>query len=222
MKAWAAIIRRYVHELIAWGGLHAWPFWLSIFPIGLIHCLPGTLEDRLRYGGLAFELFGIATVALGLSEKGRQFDRRISSFFVSWWASRPVFGKRSHALAGSVNLGGIVGMSGKLSIWHGTPPDSPVNARVDALEKNLLILRKDLDETEKRLQEEARIRTEAIAAESFARESDRSHLTTRLDQFAVGGLHIEWMGIGWLVVGLVLSNIPTEITKVLHWLGKGT
>lgn len=64
--------------------------------------------------------------------------------------------------------------------------------------------------------------TEAIKAERLAREADRAHLATRLDQFAVGGLHIEWMGIGWLVVGLVLSNIPAEITKALHWLGRGT
>ncbi len=110
MKAWAAIIRRYVHELLVWG-FHAWPIWLSIFPMALIHCLPRTLEDRLRYGGLAFELLGIATVALGLSEKGRQFDRQVSSFFVTWWASRPRFGRRSHVLAGTVNIGGIAGMS---------------------------------------------------------------------------------------------------------------
>ena len=221
MKAWAAIIRRYVHELLAWG-FRAWPIWLSIFPLVLILCLPGTLEDRLRYGGLAFELLGVATVALGLSEKGRQFDRHISSFFMGWWASRPRFGKRSHVLGASVNLSGIVGMSAKLSIWHGTPPDSTVNVRVDALEKNLLNLRNEIDDTSKRLQEEERTRTEAIKAERLAREADRAHLATRLDQFAVGGLHIEWMGIGWLVVGLVLSNIPAEITKALHWLGRGT
>lgn len=220
MKAWAAIIRRYVHELLAWG-FRAWPIWLSIFPLVLILCLPGTLDDRLRYGGLAFELLGVATIALGLSEKGRQFDRHLSSFFMGWWASRPRFGKRSHVIAASANSIGIVGMSAKLSIWHGTPPDSTLNARVDALEKNLLNLRNEIDDTSKRLQEEERTRAEDIKAERLARESDRHQLTTRLDQFAAGGLHIEWMGMVWLVIGLVLGNISVEVARALEWFGIG-
>ncbi len=63
--------------------------------------------------------------------------------------------------------------------------------------------------------------TEAIKAERLATEADRNHLTTRLDQFAVGGLHIEWMGIVWLVVGIVLGNISVEVSKASHWFGIG-
>lgn len=78
------------------------------------------------------------------------------------------------------------------------------------MEKNLLILRNEVDQTEKRLQEEARTRTEAIAAERLARKADHSHLTTRLDQFAAGGLHIEWMGKADLLSSLCSATFQLK------------
>ncbi len=72
-----------------WWFIDLWFVWLTIFPVGLIFFLSGALEDRLRYSGLISQLLGIATVALGLSEKGRLFNRQVSGYFRESWKRHP-------------------------------------------------------------------------------------------------------------------------------------
>jgi hypothetical protein len=41
-------------------------------------------------------------------------------------------------------------------------------------------------------------------------------MTVRLEELAVGGLHLEWVGLSWLVLGVLGTSIPDEIAKLLH------
>jgi hypothetical protein len=40
----------------------------------------------------------------------------------------------------------------------------------------------------------------------------------QLEKLGAGGLHIEMMGVFWLVLGVVLATVPGEIAAVLKWL----
>ena len=111
------------------------------------------------------------------------------------------------------------GGEARLSVWRGTPSGSSIQARVDALEQNLETVRSESDATAKKLQEEQRNRTEAVKAEREARVSVIDKLNTRVNKLAAGGLHIEWMGVLWLVLGVVLATVSTEIACALTWLG---
>jgi hypothetical protein len=59
--------------------------------------IPVSLDDRVRYGGLLFELLGIGTVAYGLSDKSSLFNRQgILDECRAWWSRRPRWGVTHH------------------------------------------------------------------------------------------------------------------------------
>ena len=136
-----------------WWFIDLWFVWLTIFPVGLIFFSSGALEDRLRYSGLIFELLGIATVALGLSEKGRLFNRQVSGYFREWWKRRPRLSGTQHILSAVGECIGVSGGEARLSVWRGTPSGSSIQGRVDALEQNLETVRSESDATAKKLQD---------------------------------------------------------------------
>jgi chromosome segregation ATPase len=105
----------------------------------------------------------------------------------------------------------------KASVWRGTPAEVSVEARLAALEANLATLRTEQAETAKELQEMTRKMNEAVDAERRVRDSAVTALRLQLEGLAVRGLHVEMMGVFWLVLGVVLATIPGEIAAALKW-----
>jgi hypothetical protein len=95
--------------------------------------------------------------------------------------------------------------------------DATVEARLDALEANLLTLRQEHTETAQELRESARRTDEAVTSERRARESAVTSLRSQLEGFGVGDLYVEMIGIFWLVLGVVLATIPSEVAGALRW-----
>ena len=100
------------------------------------------------------------------------------------------------------------------------PADASVEARLHGLEAGLATLRTEQRQTANELQEATRKTNEAVGTERQARESALTALRVQLQSPGVGGLHVEWMGIGWLVLGTVLATIPGEIAVAFQWLAR--
>jgi hypothetical protein len=105
----------------------------------------------------------------------------------------------------------------KLSVWRGTPTDASIEARLAALEANLATLRTEQAETVKEFQEATSKTNEAVDAERRAQESAVTALRVQLEGLGAGGLHVEMMGVFWLVLGVVLATVPGEIAAALKW-----
>lgn len=215
-------LRRWVRALAHWL-VEPWRVWVPVLVVMLVLIvasqLPMSLADPvLRYCGLAFQLLGILTVVSGLRDKRRLFNRpSLLENIRRWLDRRPRWGAKPETIllagTGSISLSG----SAKLSVWRGTPADASVDARLAALEANLATLRTEQAETAKELQEATRKTNEAVDAERRARESGVTALRVQLEGLGAGGLHVEMMGVFWLVVGVVLATVPGEIAAALKW-----
>lgn len=201
----------------------AWRVWgvlaVVVFVAGIGSILPGTLDDRIRIAGMTLELLGIFTVAFGLKEKRVLFQRpSLLDRLRTWFKSRPRFGTQNIS-ASITGVGGIGSASafGRASVWLGTPPNASVEIRLATLEANILRLREEQSEIEKRVHEETRHRNEALKAEREERQTVTRELRTQLDTFGAGNLDIEAAGIFWLVVGVMLATASPEIAKGLKW-----
>jgi hypothetical protein len=175
-------------------------------------------DPVLRYCGLAFQLLGILTVVLGLRDKRRLFDRpSLLENIRLWldrrprWEAKPqtflVTGTDEISLADSV----------KASVWRATSADAPIEARLALLEANLATLRTEQTEAAKQIQAATRKTNEAIDAERRSRESAVTALRVQIEGLGVGGLHVEWTGVAWLILGVVLATVPGEIAAALKW-----
>ena len=55
----------------------------------------------------------------------------------------------------------------------------------------------------------------AIEAETHSRLTELIEIRTKLTSLGVGGLHIELVGVAWLVAGVVLATVPGEIAAFI-------
>ena len=214
---------RWVRALAHWlvGPWRVWvPALVVVLVLTIVSRFPLSLaEPALRYCGLAFQLLGILTVVSGIRNKRRLFNLPNLVKEVRIWLNQcPRLGAKPQTIlfagTGSISLSG----SGNLSVWCGAPADASVEARLAALEANLATLRTEQAETAKQLQEATRKTNEAVNSERGARESAVAALRVQLEGLGAGGLNVEMMGVFWLVLGVVLATVPSEITVMLKWL----
>lgn len=189
---------------------------LVVFIFGYL--LPGTIDDRVRYCGLALQVIGISTVAWGLRARRRLFN------LPSLWDNlRAYLGQclRLGAKPQTNSFSGTGGYSlsgrGRVSSWQGVPPDASIEDRLAALEANVESLKTQQAETDKELQEETRKLIEAADSERRMRESAVIDIRRQLGTLGAGGLQLEWAGVFWLILGVVLATAPSEIAGWLKW-----
>ena len=90
----------------------------------------------------------------------------------------------------------------------------PLDPRVALLEENLKRLRNELDAKEKKLMENLNTVRGVLEEERAVKGNRSSRLSNQLEEFAVGGLHLEIIGLVWLFLGVLGTSIPDEIAAL--------
>jgi hypothetical protein len=60
--------------------------------------------------------------------------------------------------------------------------------------------------------------TEAVEYESRSRELADQRIQRQLEEFAAGGLHLETIGLVWLLLGVTLGTAPGEVVWLVKML----
>ena len=125
--------------------------WLTpILLLLIVYRLPFALENRVRYAGMFFELFGIVLAAYGLYDKGKRFQHGLAEHFGESWETLPPFPPRESRIEPAVGDSASVSfVEGKVSKWLRTPPDGSVQDRLNVLEENTQTLRNDQDDSDR-------------------------------------------------------------------------
>lgn len=177
---------------------------------------PGTSEPVIRLTGLALQVLGIGTVIWGISETRALFGHpSITSKAKGWFGRFPLL-KRNIVI-------GVVGiesadMIGKARgyVTHNPVPSPTIDARLDALEKNIVSIHERISQAQNEMDQELQKANEAIKAEKHARETEDNSLHSKLEATGTGGVHISSIGASWLFVGVVLSTAAIEIEKFIN------
>ena len=178
-------------------------------------------ETRLRIAGLFLQLFGIAVVIWGLSETGKLFARPNPMQYTAAWFKRfPRFNAESRILAasGTVTLlqgAGMVSAVGTVS----ARANATVEERVAALEADQKQLIEKVRDIRGHYEEQIRVVRNELESERRERTAQDERTHKRVEEVSAGGLHLEWAGVCWLLLGLVLATAPTEIIGLFSYLG---
>lgn len=193
-------------------------FWLAILVVVLAGGLSlrrGVTEPEVRITGLVLQILGIGTVAWGIRETRVLFGRpTLVDKFLDWLRRFPVYG--GHLVSGSANITvGPASVHGRGYTSASAGLDASVQARVDALERNVKLINERISHTQNEMDQKFRIHADLLEREEHIRGREVQALRAKLEATETGGLHISAMGALWLFVGVTLSTAAPEIAKCL-------
>jgi hypothetical protein len=193
-------------------------FWLTVLVVvlAILFVLWRRTEPAIRITGLILQVFGIGTVIWGIHKTRALFGRpSILALSRKWLRRFPVYGGRIVTGKSSITLPGLT--------WHArgyvsanAGPDATIEARVEALEKNVKYINERIDHTQTEMDQKARTQAEALTQEKQTRDKEDQEIRAKLETTETGGLNISGMGASWLFVGVILSTAAPELAKWLN------
>jgi hypothetical protein len=198
----------------------AWPHVLTaivpvlpLYPIWVCTLQP---ERWLVWWGLCLELFGFVLAWLELNEVLSRHKRPgFRERFRTWRKARPR--GKPIVISASAALSAGAALSATLSAIY-APRTDTLEERVGALEKNVKVLRAQLDASEAERKKQSRDFDRRLKDEKDERERAHSELRDRLTEEVAGGADFRFRGIVWVCAGTVFSNGAQDIGDVLRWL----
>lgn len=200
---------------------NAWPVWLALGGIAIAFLVGWKLSANdtagIRYAGTVLQVLGLATVAVGLSDLRRLFGKPSFSQKVLAWL-RQIWTAFRSPKPSTLQIDNVVVETtlSELSPSGGAGPGASLDYRVAILEENLNRLRDEFNVQVSKIRKELGAVHGALDHEQRAREAETSQMAARLEELAVGGLHLESVGLLWLVFGVLGTSIPDEIAKLLQ------
>ena len=213
-------LKRYLHHWVIYLRTIADGTWGILLPIALllvIKFLPWESSDLIRYAGFGLEVLGLYTVFKGHIGKRNLFNRptflaNIKVLFAQYPRWKTV---TQTIFASGMSSSGSFG-SARLSAWHGARDES-IEAKLEAIEKNLLSIRSQLETFEQDTIKKHSDLTQKFEVSQQRMDSSISDIRTKLESLAVKDIGFEGLGIYWLFSGLFFSSLSIELAKLLSW-----
>jgi hypothetical protein len=193
--------------------------WLALATnsIALIAALrPGTSEPVIRLIGLSLQLCGISTIVWGISATRALFGYATLTTKAKAWLQRFPLRSRNIVVGVGAVVSGIATMKGRLSVTHSAGPNPTFDARLDALEKNIALVRDQITAIETEVEEGFAKVEEKIKHEGHTRQAEDEELQKKVEATGTGGVHISAIGASWLFVGVALSTAAPELATLLN------
>ena len=181
----------------------------------VISLRPHTTEPVIRLTGLVLQLLGIGTVIWGISETRALFGHAsLTSKVRAWLVRFPLLRRNVVVAAAGVELAAAVG-KGRAHVTYGPGTNPTIDARLEALEKNVTSIHERISQTQKEMDEEFQKTADALKREEQSRRADDRAIRHKLEATGTGGVHISAIGALWLFVGVILSTAATELAQLL-------
>lgn len=187
----------------------------TVLALALALSLPSCWEARIRFTGMVLELLGVFVVALGLRHTRELFEQpTLLKSIRGWLREFPPLRRHVRLVAGAARIA-VQGGKAYGLITIKPRPGEPLDERVTSLEMNLNQVFKFVHELERRFDRTTEKHDTRLEAERQAREEGDKGAHDRIYQAVASGLHMEWLGVAFLVFGIALATMSQEIASLL-------
>jgi hypothetical protein len=104
---------------------------------------------------------------------------------------------------------------GEVRLHISAPVGASLERCIEILEENLNRLREELDHRAQRFQDKLTFVERQILEEGDQRQAADKAISLQIEEVAVGGLHLEIVGLWWLILGVVGTSIPNQLAKLI-------
>lgn len=210
-----------LHRNLLYWGKRATPLWcvllITISTLLVAFQIAQTASDAIRYSGLFLQLFGLVTIAHGISETRKIFGK--PSYFevaVSWVSQFIVAFKPPKVAHGSANIT-LPGFKMEASGYgmEVAEENASTERKFEVLEKNLNTAMTRITTLERKITEKTQEVNLNIETAHRELSSKQEAINKLLEESSVGGINIEAMGLAWLTVGIIAATIPDKLSVFL-------
>ena len=163
------------------------------------------------------QVFGVSTVAIGVSRTRRQFG--LPGLFASvlhWFQAFPRCKRGFITVSGTSQMpdfGQVAGVQ-----VDPFPPGRSLDRRVDDLEHRTQQLREDLAEKYRELSERLERSLDALRGEQYERSRNIEETRELVKSAHTDGEDLTLMGAVWILFGVLWATAPVEILDLYMWL----
>lgn len=206
---WAkAVVRRLVRL-----ARDEWGIWLGLGGVLVVTSVafltPGTPEEQAAVVGALLQLCGILTVAWGLHESRKLFNRESLLSRLRGAFRRP----RQYEVSLEAGVYAHDGVDASTRVR--SPEVATVEERLAALERRVDEAEAAIRQAEDRAREgEAELR-KALSKEASDRAREDQEIREHIETAVIGGLRVEQAGLIWLLFGVVFASFPSWAAGLL-------
>ena len=210
----------WIIEVIKWaayGIRTALPYMILI---GVLYCvsfytIADCKEKEIRLVGLCFQIIGFLLVAWQLINLSRLFSKPSAlNQFVDFWRNFPTPYIRDVSISAHITSGAPT-MEARLSVKAG--PNTTLERRVEIIEDELRVVTDDLMRTRKSLNTHKSDNKQALKKIEEETRTSVEKVEKLMDDAVVGGIHWEWIGTLYFVIGVGLATAAPEMSVLLGY-----
>ena len=174
---------------------------------------PATWEAVMRSIGGAFQIGGVATVAVAIRETRKELNRSGIFGRAKTWLKRF---KRRDAVIRAAAIRGTVTVSDTVDAvltrdWEGLDTDQ----RLDELKRRIERLEDKTAQGQQEMNRSQAEQTKALAQESSERIAADNKTATRIENLSGGNLRVETWGASLFLLGIALTTWAPELSRML-------
>jgi hypothetical protein len=169
----------------------------------------------IRYAGTALQILGLLSVALGLYHMRKLFPRRTRG----WFGRLVQAFRRPKPVSYQASAEGGLILGGKARVRYRVGPGASLEDRLRVLEGHLEQLEGEMGTEFQDMKEQVTKLQNSLGRETKERSAADDGTARQIEEVAIGGLHLEVVGLVWLILGVLGASIPDEIVRVLSFLG---
>lgn len=197
----------------------AWYGWLSLIIIVValsISLRPHVTEFSIRFTGLVLQVLGITTVIWGIHKTRVLFGHPSFTDKIKAYLSMFPLLRHDRVATASVSLSLDAILKGRGYTTCGPGTNPTIEARLNAIEKNVTLIHDRINQTQKEMDAEFQKTANTIKREMQLRQTEDSAIREKLEATGTGGVHISAVGASLLFVGVILSTLAMEIAEIVN------
>lgn len=167
---------------------------------------------RLHWMGFSLQSSGLLAVAYGLARRTTEFGtikvwHSIRQWFIRlWWIARPPKPKTINVSAGAKLE--LKAGSASITVWN---EDADVEQKIAMLREQLTNLQTRMNEGLSQLKQDVRRLDDAFALGGKEQSRINANIDIQVKNLATGGIGLEYVGVMWLFLGLLLSALSAVV-----------
>lgn len=179
-------------------------------------------EDKIRYAGWLLEIFGLSTVAIGLSKKldlfhGKNVWTLFGEATMRWLCRFPLLRQDKNIVVGTVDLK-LGPMRAQAYASVKIDPNKPVDEKINWLLERHYELVNTVHRVQKKIEKNEGEFERQLQALRRVLEKTIGKVEAQTAKAHVGEIGGEFVGLGWILCGVTFATTPEFIESWFWWL----